>query len=86
MANMAKKIRSTSFAGRGALVQALGLAVPIVFGLLWGALGIGLGLVPALVLFLKGSSLATSWRCGACGNPLHDRHVKLCPVCRDTLK
>lgn len=82
---MAKRVRVTSFAGRGALVQALALLAPFLFGWLWGSVGIVFGGLLALVLFLKGSALSQSWRCGACGNPLHDKHVKLCPVCRDVV-
>lgn len=80
---MAKKVRVTSFAGKGALVQAFALLVPFICGWLGGNFGFAMGAVLAVVLFLKGSAMALSWRCGACGNPLHDKHVKLCPVCRD---
>lgn len=83
---MAKKLRVTSFAGKGALVQALALLMPFLFGWLWGTFGIVVGLVLALVLFLKGSSMSLSWRCGACGNPVHDKHVKLCPVCKEVVE
>lgn len=83
---MAKKLRVTSFAGKGAAVQALALMTPFLTGWLWGGFGIVIGLLMALVLFLKGSSMSMSWRCGACGNPIHDKHVKLCPVCKSAVK
>lgn len=82
---MAKRVRVTSFAGRGALVQGVGLLVPLILGLTFGWVGTLLGLIVAVVLFFKGSAMATFWRCGTCGNPLHDKQVRMCPVCRDSI-
>lgn len=83
---MTKRVRVSSFAGKGALVQAFALLMPLICGWLWGSLGLAVGVLLAVVLFLKGSAMALSWRCGACGNPLHDKHVKLCPVCKDCVE
>lgn len=82
---MTKRVRVTSFAGRGALVQGVGLLIPVLLGLIFGWLGALIGLVAAVVLFVKGSAMAISWRCGACGNPLHDKRVRMCPVCKDAV-
>ncbi len=83
---MAKRIRITTFAGAGALVQGIGLLVLAVFSLLWGWPGAAIGGLIALMLFLKGSAMAISWRCGACGNPLHDKRVRLCPACKEPVE
>lgn len=83
---MAKRVRVTSFAGRGALVQGVGLLIPVLLGLIFGWLGALIGLVAAAVLFFKGSAMAISWRCGACGNPLHDKRVRMCPVCKAVIE
>lgn len=83
---MAKRVRVTSFAGRGALVQGVALLVPVLLGLLFGWIGTLIGLVVAVTLFLKGSAMSISWRCGSCGNPLHDKGVRMCPVCKDSVE
>lgn len=83
---MARRVRVTSFAGRGALVQGVGLLVPVILGSIFGWMGTLLGAIAAVVLFVKGSAMATSWRCGACGNPLHDKRVRMCPVCKDAVE
>ena len=79
---MVKRVRVSSFAGKGALVQAIGLMAPLVLWWLLGGAGAAIGLIVAMVLFVKGSSMAISWRCGSCGNPLHDKKVRMCPVCK----
>lgn len=78
---MAKRERVTSFAGKGALVQGLGVLAPFVLGAAFGTAGAILGGILLVVLFLKGSAMAISWRCGVCRNPLHDKKVRKCPVC-----
>ncbi|MDR7097332.1 hypothetical protein J2X09_005106 [Hydrogenophaga laconesensis] len=83
---MAKRKRSTSFAGVGALVQGIGLLVLATFCLWWGWVGFAIGAPIALVLFLKGSAMSISWRCGACGNPIHDKHVRMCAVCKEPIE
>jgi hypothetical protein len=89
----AKREKVSSFAGAGCLLQAAGLLAPFVLyglfaavaGAAAGAIGLAVGLVLLVVLFIIGSRKAVKWRCGNCKNPVADKAVRICPVCRATL-
>ena len=76
---------SGSFVGGGCLVQGLGLFAPVVGFLLGGGVGAAIGLVVLLALLLVGRQMATTWKCGACANPVASRDVRACSACRATL-
>jgi hypothetical protein len=82
----AKRVRVSSFAGTGCLVQGLGLLAPFVLYAAFGGMGGIFGGVLLLILFGVGSSMSLSWRCGSCGNPIASKHVRLCPVCHAELE
>jgi hypothetical protein len=96
----AERERVTHFAGRGCLIQAVGLAAPVAFYFLFaglgalmefpgevaGSIGVAIGLVALLVLFVKGSAASVTWRCGYCKNPIADKRVLICPVCKSNLE
>lgn len=65
--------KRTEFAGTGCVIQGLGLL------LLWFW---PIGTLLGLVLFVAGSVKSVYRVCGACGNRVADRHVKICPVCK----
>lgn len=79
---MARIVRRSEFLGKGCALQALGLFAPVLGGALGGAAGAVLGLVAALVFLIAGGRLSYSFRCDACGNPVVDGHVTLCPTCK----
>lgn len=76
---------SGSFVGGGCFVQGLGLFAPVVGFLLGGGVGAAVGLVVLLALLLVGRQMATTWKCGACANPVASRDVRVCSACRATL-
>jgi rubrerythrin len=77
----ARKRRKSEFLGKGALVQLLAIALFFVVAPFAGGL---VAFILALILFVIGSSMSSSWICGACGNKLSDKNVKVCPTCRST--
>ena len=83
---MAMRVKKTEMAGKGCLVQALGIILALLLMSLGGVFGVALGLFVGVVLLLWGSRLAIAWKCGACLNPLADRTVLICPVCKATLE
>ncbi len=83
---VAKRERVSSFAGTGCAVQALGVLAPVLLYWWFGFPGAGAGLAIMLILFIKGSSLAMTWRCGNCKNPIASKAVRVCPVCSAKLK
>lgn len=89
--------RVSHIMGVGCLIQGLGLLSPFVCawlfgivgmmfgvggGVMFGVVGGVLGVVLLVILFFVGSAQATSWRCGACKNPLASQDVTICPVCK----
>jgi len=77
----ARKRRKSEFLGKGALVQLLAIVLFFIVAPFAGGL---VACILALVLFVIGSSMSSSWICGACGNKLSDKNVKVCPTCRST--
>lgn len=90
------------FAGVGALVQLLGLALLFGFGFLgyqadrnilgqFEATGkffmfLIIGFVLCVVCMMIGSRLAKKFSCGHCGNPVAGKDVRLCPTCQMNLR
>ena len=81
----AHRERVSHFVGAGCLIQALGIAAPFLLGHFLGVVGTVIGVAILLVLFVVGSGMATSWRCGHCKNPLANKAVKICPICKADL-
>jgi hypothetical protein len=79
MATIKKK---NEFAGVGALIQLLGLASPFVLGVVGGLPGIVVGLILMVILFGVGSAKSQKLYCSDCGNPVADKNVKMCAVCK----
>ncbi|MGA9851856.1 MAG: hypothetical protein WBR15_02875 [Gammaproteobacteria bacterium] len=77
--------RKHEFVGVGALIQVVAIIV-FLASFMFGIIGIPVGIILALLLFMIGSRMSLKWRCGACGNPVADRRVKMCPTCKVTLK
>lgn len=77
-----KKKRKNELVGKGCFIQGLGLLAPILLFLLFGPGGLIAGLVLLVILLLVGSRLSVKWVCGSCRNPLPDKSVKMCPVCK----
>lgn len=71
----------SEFAGSGCFIQGLGLLSPVVSGMFLGAFGFFFGLAMAVVLLLVGSAKANKLRCSHCKNPVHSKHVRVCPSC-----
>lgn len=72
------------FAGSGCLIQGLALLLPFI-GSLAGPIGIGLGLIVAVPIFLVGNYKSGKYVCGNCKNPVDSRAVKICPACHAEL-
>jgi hypothetical protein len=76
-----RKRRKSEFLGKGALVQLLAIGL---FFVVIPFAGLLVAFILALILFVIGSSMSSSWICGACGNKLSGKNVKVCPTCRST--
>jgi hypothetical protein len=76
--------KKTEMAGVGRLSQLVGIV--IFLGSL-GAFPIGtaIGFIIMISLFIIGRQMATTYYCGNCGNPVDNRKVKICPVCKISL-
>src|SRR5438552_14590796 len=74
----ARKRRKSEFLGKGALIQLLAIALFFVVAPYAGGL---VAFIVALILFVIGSSMSSSWICVACGNKLSGRNIKVCPTC-----
>ena len=80
-----RKIKKGEFVGVGAAVQAVGcLAILVgivlcttVFGMLFGFVGIIIG----LLLLIIGGRMAIKLVCSNCRNKLSGKEVRICPVC-----
>lgn len=75
--------KQSEMMGNGCLLQGVAVLLPFI-GAIFGAAGVIVGLVAAVALFVKGSSLSVRWRCGACRNFVADNSVSVCPACRAT--
>jgi len=91
---VARREKVSHVAGIGRLVQVVGVAAPFVLywlgtrlvGPLTGIVGGLTGLFLCPILLFVGARMATTWRCGHCGNRLADKTVEICPTCRAPLK
>lgn len=68
------------FVGAGCFLQTVGLVL-IICGF-WLIFPIFIG----LALIFWGSMIARKYVCPSCGNPLADKYVSMCPVCRCCLR
>ena len=68
--NIAKKVKKAEFAGKGALVQGIGLLLCI-FLFPWG-------LIPGIVALIAGSQMSFRYSCSNCGNKV-EKGTKICP-------
>lgn len=94
MPKLPHRKKKTEFVGLGCVIQGLSL-VGIYAGFMIGgvlgaftsadvaiAAGVIGGLVIMVPLFIWGSMLSKKWVCSECRNPLFDKKVKICPVCK----
>jgi len=81
----ASRERVTKMAGKGCFIQALGLLAPFLLGSVFGGFGVAVGAVLLVWLFVVGSMQSRTWRCGHCKNPLVDKDIRVCPVCKADL-
>jgi len=80
------KIRKeTEKAGVGRLSRVVG---SVIFLGSFGAFPIGtaVGGVIMISLFIIGNRMATKYYCDSCGSPVDNKRVKVCPVCKISLK
>lgn len=79
----------TAVAGKGCLIQGLGLLVAppvtILAMMVMGIAGIVVGLLVLLLFVAIGRSASASWNCGACGNAVNSQAVRMCSTCKATL-
>ncbi len=80
-ARYAPRVQKGSFIGSGCLVQGFGLAAPLALAVPLGVIGLVLGLVILLPLFIVGSRMSRQWTCGACGNRVESTST-FCPAWR----
>lgn len=43
------------------------------------------GTIIGVLLIFAGSQFGTGFRCGACGNKIDSKQVKMCPTCKTAL-
>jgi len=79
-----KRIKKTEMIGKGCAVQGLALLLPFV-GAVGGPVGIVVGVIAAIAVFVMGSRMSIVWKCGACKNPLASGEVTVCPSCHAAL-
>ena len=70
---MAKIKRKGITAGPGCLVEVLGLVLLFFFPI---------GTLVGIVFLMVGSQMSLKLVCSECGNPIDNKSVKLCPVCK----
>jgi len=75
----ARRIKKTEMAGKGCLIQAVGLAI-IGGGFVFWPL-----FIPGVVLLIYGSAASVRYVCSACGNRLEEKGATMCPTCHATL-
>ncbi len=80
------KGKRSEFVGIGCLIQATGIILAIMAVGVFGDFGLIPGFILFAVCLVAGSLKAKQWTCGACGNPLANKDVKICPVCRQFLR
>lgn len=81
----AKLKRKSEFVGEGCIWQGIGLLAPVVGYYLLGITGVVFGGIVLLALLVVGSNKSTKWVCGNCRNPVVDKGVRMCPVCKANL-
>lgn len=79
---MPKVIKKTQFAGAGAAVQLMGVALAVVGALYFGDTGLVVGGVAGLLLLVIGSNMSKAFLCSECRNPVASKAVRLCPACK----
>jgi hypothetical protein len=84
-AAQAAKVKKSEFIGAGCVVQGLGFAAPVLGFFTMGPVGVVLGLVAFLALFILGSRMASFYACGACGSRLASPEATACSACRAEL-
>ena len=77
---MAQKKKKSEFAGKGAVVQLLGV-ICFFLGFLGGFVGVAVGTCLALLLLIIGSRMAIKLICSDCGNKV-EKTSKICPTCK----
>ena len=75
--------KKTEMAGAGCLIQFLGIIIFVV-SLAIFPIGTVIGIFIMISLFIIGSQKATKYYCDTCGNPVDNKKVKICPVCKIT--
>ena len=67
MEELSKRKRKSEFAGIGCVYQAIGLLCPFILAaLLTPMIGIPIGIVMMVILFIYGSIKSSKWVCGSC--------------------
>lgn len=80
------KIRASEFVGVGCFIQGVGILCPFVGFMFAWVPGAVFGLLAGLGLLLAGGRKAIVWKCGACMNRLSDGDIRVCPVCKASLR
>ena len=77
--------KETEKGGVGRLSRLVGT---VIFLGSFGAFPIGtaVGGVIMISLFIIGNRMATKYYCDSCGSPVDNKRVKVCPVCKISLK
>lgn len=71
----ARIVKSSETNGVGILMEVLGLLFCLTI----------IGAIVGIPLLIAGSRMTWAFRCGACGNKVDSKKVRLCPTCRVTL-
>jgi hypothetical protein len=82
---LATRVKKTKTFSKGCAVQALALLLPFI-GAIGGRAGSVIGTVLMVVFVFVGWKMSTTWFCGACGKPIANRKVKVCPSCQAKFK
>jgi uncharacterized CHY-type Zn-finger protein len=72
----AQIIKKSEFAGAGALVQILGVLACFTL----------VGIIIGIPLLIIGSNMSKKFLCGDCRNKLTGKDVRVCPVCKASLR
>jgi hypothetical protein len=85
MSEFTEKKSKSLIAGKGCLIQGLGLAL-LAVGIQFGLIGALLGSAACGVLMNIGANKAKQWSCGNCDLLLVDKSATSCPVCKSVFK